>query len=73
MTGSWRGKKQQIEHFLARIFFENQNRKLELAETKIITLAFLYRFDLTILPGILWLPSSALHIHNVGYASDTEQ
>lgn len=30
-------------------------------------------FDLIILSGILWLPRGALHIHNVGYASDTEQ
>lgn len=45
----------------------------ELAEAKIIILPFIYRFDLIVLSGILWLPSSTLHIHNVGYASDTEQ
>jgi len=45
----------------------------ELAEAKIIILPFLCRFDLIILSGILWLPRGALHIHNVGYASDTEQ
>lgn len=46
---------------------------MELGETKIVILAFSFRIDLAILSGILWLPSSTLHIYNVGYASDTEQ
>lgn len=30
-------------------------------------------FDLALLPSILWVPGCTLHIHNVGYASDSER
>lgn len=33
---------------------------------------FFCRFDLALLPCLLWVPGCTLHIHNVGYASDSE-
>lgn len=30
-------------------------------------------FDLALLPSLLWVPGCTLHIHNVGYASDSER
>lgn len=38
-----------------------------------ISFIFFHRFDLALLPSLLWVPGCTLHIHNVGYASDSER
>ena len=38
-----------------------------------ISFIFFYRFDLALLPSLLWVPGYTLHVHNVGYASDAER
>lgn len=37
-----------------------------------ISFVFFHRFDLALLPSLLWVPGGTLFIHNVGHASDSE-